>query len=216
MNSADIVFDWNEPIATNCWENITDNTAPESAVNGLPSVIETTDFEVSWTGSDEGSDIFAYTIYVSENDSAYYPWIIDTKETSAIFTGKPGYTYKFYSIAVDSAGNTEEVPATYDAMTTIDAAASVSEFDGGDQFKMMIYPNPAKESTTLKLYLPEPGRIRVDVLSLCGSMVLNEIKTSGNKGVNEIRLDLSKLQAGTWFIRTLTDYGVRVRKIVVK
>jgi len=34
--------------------------------------------------------------------------------------------------------------------------------------------------------------------------------------VNEISLDLSKLPAGTWFIRTLTDYGVRVRKIVVE
>jgi hypothetical protein len=47
-------------------------------------------------------------------------------------------------------------------------------------------------------------------------MVLNEIKPSGNKGGNEIRLALAKLPAGTWVVRTLTDYGVRVRKIVVK
>ncbi len=92
---------------------------PESAVKNLPSYETDKDFTVSWGGSDKGSGIYSYTVLVSENDSAYYPWIMDTHDTSAVFSGTFGSTYKFYTVATDSACNVEAVPGIYDAMTRL-------------------------------------------------------------------------------------------------
>ena len=215
-NTAYIVFDWNEPITTNGWENITDDISPESAVNPLPSLLETTDINISWDGTDQGSDIYAYTIYVSENDSTYYPWIVDIHENSAVFTGTPGKTYKFYSIAVDSAGNIETAPTNYDAKTTIAENAAISEFDAGNNLKMKLFPVPAKDNLTVYIYLPQKSKILIDVLNSCGISIMDEIKRHGNKGANEININVSHLPSGVYLIRTLSKQGVRIRKFVIE
>ncbi len=212
-NSAHIVFDWNEEMATDTWNNTTDNTAPESAVNALPDKTVETSFKVSWKGSDEGSGIYAYTIYVSENDSAYYAWLMDTHDTSAVFSGQPGVTYKFYSVAVDSAGNKEPVPSIYDAKITV-SGTGIETFGTGNQMQFRIYPNPAKEHLTVDYYLPESSSVRIDVLNACGHLVQLPVKTTALHGTSHVSLDISHLPAGYYFIRILTKYGVQVRKII--
>jgi len=118
-DKATIVFDMNAPLTTNEWSNKLDTIKPESHVNYLNNTITNTAFEVSWGGSDAGSGIIYYTIYVSINDSTYKPWKSYTSETSAIFTGVIGNIYKFYSIAYDSTGNVEDEPTTPDAQTEL-------------------------------------------------------------------------------------------------
>ncbi|UBM61582.1 T9SS type A sorting domain-containing protein [Candidatus Sulfidibacterium hydrothermale] len=212
-NAAHIVFDWNDEIPTNTWNNTTDNIAPESAVNALPDKTVETSFKVSWKGSDEGSGIYAYTVFVSENDSAYYPWLVDTHDTSAVFSGQPGVTYKFYSIAVDSAGNKEPVPSIYDAKITV-SGTGIETFGTGNQMQFRIYPNPAKEHFNVDYYLPESSSVRIDVLNACGHLVQLPVKTTALRGTSHVSLDISHLPAGYYFVRILTKYGVQVRKII--
>ena len=119
QNSAQIIFDTNEPIDTPVWFNTIDNSLPESNVVLLPETQTTTQFELSWTGSDEGAGIKDYTVYVSEDEGPYTPWITNTTDTTKTFTGKFGKSYRFYSIARDGVGNTEETPDFPDAVTTI-------------------------------------------------------------------------------------------------
>lgn len=127
MNQATIIFDVNPPIETNTVLNTIDILPPVSAVEPLPP-ISPPEFIVSWSGNDgDGSGVRDYIIFVSENGGPYMPWYVEedivptvhTKKTSAIFRGKPGHTYSFYSIAVDNVGNMEEPPAEPDATTTI-------------------------------------------------------------------------------------------------
>ncbi|MEM4704631.1 MAG: hypothetical protein QXJ02_06160 [Candidatus Bathyarchaeia archaeon] len=127
VNQASIIFDLNPPIVTNAVLNTIDKSQPVSAVNLLPAE-SLTHFLVSWSGSDgDGSGIRHYVVYVSENDGPFIPWAIEedvvpvfyTKRTSAIFHGKPGHTYSFYTIAVDNVGNVEQPPAEPDAKTTV-------------------------------------------------------------------------------------------------
>ncbi|UBM61583.1 T9SS type A sorting domain-containing protein [Candidatus Sulfidibacterium hydrothermale] len=212
-NQAHIIFDWNEEMATDTWNNTTDNIAPESAVNALPDKTVETSFKVSWKGSDEGSGIYAYTVFVSENDSAYYPWLVDTHDTSAVFSGQPGVTYKFYSIAVDSAGNKEPVPSIYDAKITV-SGTGIETFGTGNQMQFRIYPNPAKEHFNVDYYLPESSSVRIDVLNACGHLVQLPVKTTALRGTSHVSLDISHLPAGYYFVRILTKYGVQVRKII--
>ena len=58
-------------------------------------------------------------MFVSVDGGAYSPWLTNTIQTQATFQGQMGHTYAFYSLATDSAGNTQAVPSTPDAQTTV-------------------------------------------------------------------------------------------------
>jgi hypothetical protein len=214
-NTAHIVFDWNTSIPTKAWVNQTDDTPPKSTVNTLPNKEINNDFTVSWSGSDDGSGIYAYTVFVSENDSAYYPWITDTHDTSAVFSGQPGITYKFYSIATDSAGNRETAPGIYDAITQV-SGTGIETFGVGNQLQFRLYPNPVKDKLHMDTYLPQSDKVRIDILNLCGHMVIDPIESNGTQGILKNSIDLSQLPAGTYFVRVFTRFGSQIRKVIIR
>ncbi len=118
-NQASVVFDTNAPINTARWCNTTDDLPPSSRVQALPASEPTNTFLVQWSGSDAGSGIHDYTIYVSDNGGAYAAWLQDTSLTQSNFTGASGHTYSFFSIARDNAGNTEATKTVADTTTTV-------------------------------------------------------------------------------------------------
>jgi subtilase family serine protease len=123
-NNATITFDTNEPITTNTVINTLDADAPTSAVAALPQTSQST-FTLSWSGSDptDGSGLQSFDVWVAQDDGPYQPFVSNTTETSAQFTGQPGSSYRFYSIARDNAGNVEAAPTTPDAETVIAGGA---------------------------------------------------------------------------------------------
>ncbi len=118
---ATIIFDTEEPIDTPPIFNTLDAVAPTSTVAVLPETMETEEFLLSWSGSDDsgGSAIASYTVYVSEDGSAFAPWLEATNLTEATFVGEPGHSYEFYSVARDNAGNLEAIPSVPQAHTQI-------------------------------------------------------------------------------------------------
>jgi hypothetical protein len=120
-NEASIVFDNNDPINTNPTTNTVDAVPPTSAVMPLPSAELTTNFMVSWFGTDDpnGSGVADYDIYVSDDNGPWQMWQATTSATSATYGGQPGHTYGFYSVAHDNSGNVEPTPAGYQAMTYV-------------------------------------------------------------------------------------------------
>ena len=113
-NQAFIVFDTNEPIPTNPTTNTVDSVPPTSTVLPLPAGTVSTNFTVNWVGADDagGSGLFDFDVYVSDNGAPFQVWQSATLLSSAVFSGKYGHTYSFYSIAHDNAGNTEASAAT--------------------------------------------------------------------------------------------------------
>jgi hypothetical protein len=122
-NMATVVFDTNAPINTPSWLNSLDVDAPVSTVTMLPAAEATTGstdaFIVNWSGTDKGSGIGSYTIYVSDNGGAFTAWQSGVTTTSASYTGTLGHTYGFYSMATDGAGNVEAVKTGADTTTTV-------------------------------------------------------------------------------------------------
>src|SRR5262249_13001413 len=111
-NRATIVFDANDPIDTPQWVNTLDATPPTSQVDGVDAAdCSATDLPVRWSGTDVGSGIQGYTVFVSEDGGPASPIVSATDATSAPFTGQLGRTYAFYSVARDFAGNEESPPA---------------------------------------------------------------------------------------------------------
>lgn len=116
-NKAVIVFDTNPPIETNEWLNTYDNSKPVSSVSPLAPQQSSNAFIVNWGGTDTGSGVKDYTIYVSQNGGPFTEAVVETIGTSTLFFGNPDTTYAFYSIARDQAGNIENGKTTGEAVT---------------------------------------------------------------------------------------------------
>ena len=118
-NKANIIFDLNAPIETPEWLNTIDITKPTSSVNLLEPIQTAADFEVTWTGTDEGAGIKDYSVFVSEDGEPFTIWQPNTTKTSGIFAGENGKNYAFYSVARDLTNNIEDAPSGQDSSTLI-------------------------------------------------------------------------------------------------
>ncbi|MBN2452050.1 MAG: hypothetical protein JXR77_16810 [Lentisphaeria bacterium] len=138
-NVAEIVFDFSVSIRTNqidphnpgqgtdpnleCRLTL-DADAPASQVGPLPTH-NPPEFTIAWSGTDAGSGVAGYTVYVQDNGGPFALWTT-TEDTSATFTGTAGHTYGFYTEATDHAGNRESKPAV--AETTTEASIHTVTF----------------------------------------------------------------------------------------
>ncbi len=116
LNQASIIFDVNAPILTDIVTNTVDATPPTSSITALPSTSPPV-FPVSWSGYDAGSGIADFDIYVSTNGGPWTSWLLDTTNTSALFSGAYPNTYAFYSVAYDEVGLVETNPVIPGAST---------------------------------------------------------------------------------------------------
>jgi hypothetical protein len=135
-NQATIIFDptygANPPILTPVVTNTVDSVAPTSQAAPLPSE-NAGSVEVTWSGQDAtgGSGIASYDVFVSRDNGSYQLWQIAATATNATFTGQPGSTYRFYSVARDAAGNTETAPDQPDAVTSLPGGLTYETWAAG-------------------------------------------------------------------------------------
>ena len=117
---ASVVFDINAPLDTNAAVNTIDTAVPTSSVAALPATETSTSFTVSWSGSDgDGSGIQYYNVYVSDDGGTFSNLMMSTTQTSTTFTGQPGHTYSFISVATSNTGITQPEPSVGQATTEI-------------------------------------------------------------------------------------------------
>ena len=134
-NQGSIVFDANAPIATAIWSNTIDADAPVSTVTALPATETSNTFPVSWSGSDVGSGIQSYTIYVSDNGAPGTVWLAGVTTASATYTGQNGHSYGFFSVATDAVGNVQASKAVADTSTFVmgpPSSLSIRKSHNGD------------------------------------------------------------------------------------
>jgi RHS repeat-associated protein len=186
---ATIVFTTQEPIDTPAIFSTLDTAAPVSTVEAIGvSEVDSAQFLVRWSGSDVGSAIAGYTVYVSDNGGEYTPWLENTTLTEATYAGLPGHSYTFYTAAIDNAGNREAVPVQADMNIHVKLNASPTDtmppeiaavllpvdgvyatgkaLDFAVQFNESVFVDIASLSPVIKLTL---GSTEVDALYTAGS-----------------------------------------------
>jgi hypothetical protein len=99
-----------------------DDIAPVSRVLPLPEFVNSTDFWVEWTGSDNAVSVEAYTIFVSDDFGPFEVWQDQTEDTNATFPGRDGHLYRFFSVAEDTFGNKEAPKPSPEAFTAVDTS----------------------------------------------------------------------------------------------
>lgn len=205
-NTATIIFDFNDPIITDPWVVVLDTTPPWSMVEGLaPSVVGDSVF-VQWSGEDTLSGVEMYTVMVSVDGEEYLPWLVNSSITSGWFHGDIGSTYRFYSLAVDSAGNVEEVPVEgYDTeVTFFDISTSLSSNVTENGLVAAIGPNPGG-SRTVRVWIRSNSseRYALSIFGQSGTNLFTEwIPSNGRETI--LITDWSWLASGVYFIR-ITD-----------
>jgi hypothetical protein len=122
-NAASIVFDNNAAIQTPVWSNTIDNSAPNSQVHALTPAPCSASINVQWSGTDIGSGIRDYTLYVSVNGGPFTIWLNNTTITSGTYMGQFGHTYSFFSVARDHTGNIEGSAVNPDATLALQMPA---------------------------------------------------------------------------------------------
>jgi len=121
-NHAVVVFDTNAPIPTPTWLNTIDQDAPVTHVLALGAAQSSPTFPVQWAGTDAGSGISGYTVFVSDNGGPFTKWLDGTTTSSASYVGQEGHTYAFFSAGVDRVGNVEPLKTAAEATTVVGTA----------------------------------------------------------------------------------------------
>jgi len=95
---------------------------PTSSVLPLPVQSFNPAISVRWAGSDDGSGVARYSVFVSTDGGGFVPWLTDTTQTQGVYSGAVGHAYAFYSVATDNVGHAQPTPAAAQASTLVVAA----------------------------------------------------------------------------------------------
>jgi spore germination protein YaaH len=83
---------------------LNDKTSPLAGIRAFAPSQSTETFTVSWIGTDE-SGVLDYDLQVSIHGGPWHDWLVDTKATSAPYTGADGHGFAFRVRARDTHGN---------------------------------------------------------------------------------------------------------------
>jgi hypothetical protein len=78
-----------------------------------------------------------------------------------------------------------------------------------------LYPNPAKNSVSVKVNLANTSKVQVDVLNTIGQVVKNNL-SQGQIGANTINVELSGLSSGVYFVTIKVDNATSTKKLVIE
>ncbi len=126
VDPADDTVDPQGGLGSSAISWLMDTTPPSSAVDSLPAQTTSTSFAVRVTASDTPksgdapSGVASIAIYDSVNGGPFVRFTtVLPSDPVAIFTGQPGDTYAFYSVATDNTGNIEPTPTAPQATITV-------------------------------------------------------------------------------------------------
>ncbi len=223
---ASIIFDTNEPIDTPEIFNTIDAGIPVSRVTALPTALNNTTFTLNWSGADDstGSRISEYALYVSADGQPFQLFEEGLADTSLVFSGDFGSTYRFFTIVRDNAGNVEVLKTSAEATVTLDPNATAVASNQAVLPKTFAlhqnYPNPFNPITTIKYELPVPTDVKLEIFDILGRRVRTVVDAKQDAGYHRVQWDGKnsyglQVATGVYFYRIKAEGFVKTRKMVL-
>ncbi|PBQ31645.1 hypothetical protein CNR22_07645 [Sphingobacteriaceae bacterium] len=78
-----------------------------------------------------------------------------------------------------------------------------------------IFPNPAKNSVSVKLNLVNSSKVQVEILNTIGQVV-KAVQSQGQTGVNVVSAELSGLSSGVYFVNIKVDNASSTKKLIIE
>lgn len=125
---AEIIFDVNESIFTNTWQNKLDAVAPTSALAAVADSTENDTIQLHWSAIDDpgGVGIGDFELLVSVDNGPFTLLANAIADTTYIFIAEPGFSYGFVVLARDRVGNRENMKAAAETLTYIIPARRIN------------------------------------------------------------------------------------------
>lgn len=158
-------------------------------------------------------------VYYSVNDG---PWsfVLMANESGNTFTANilgqnPGDEIKYYIHAADESGRGENHPymgGTNPHLFVVDDGTSVIEYS---KRKLSLFPNPTKGNLSIALhYLNEKNAV-LEISDINGR-VLRSLSIENTGDYHLLRLDVSDLDKGTYFVRFIGEKHVKTSKFILR
>ncbi|WP_420631269.1 hypothetical protein [Candidatus Leptofilum sp.] len=80
-----------------------DTLPPTVSISGPPTA--TTEISLNWSGSDDGSGMAVYDLWVAVDEGDFELWLVGVEEGTAVYPSELGHTYQFTVTGYDNAGN---------------------------------------------------------------------------------------------------------------
>ncbi len=221
-NQAFVNFDgvgpWGPAPPYGPYTSIFDFVLPWSYIEALAPVQTELAFDIHLHGTDQGSGVDHFDIYVSKDDDEIYLWKT-TGDTVVAFSGEDGADYKFYSISTDLVGNSEPIKSVFDTYTFIDLGyTGIHKNTSNKMPGFYCYPNPVSSTGIIFYELNKRANLKIDLYDLSGREIKTLLNTSQEAGSLYLPWSASSLANGMYIIKLQvedTDIG-SIRVVVNK
>ena len=82
--------------------------------------------------------------------------------------------------------------------------------------KSIVFPNPAKEHTTVQFAADGNSRVSIKIIDLNGKVILDVMNKNLQKGIYSQQINTSALGAGVYIVRIITEKGTENIKLLVQ
>jgi len=190
-NTANIIFDENEPIRTNTWSNIIDLSPPTSVINKV-YLENTRTIKLLVSAADGESGVSTYKVYTSVDGGIWFPIGSEIEDTLTIL-GEPSKEYRFYVSSEDNVGNREnKTPKSEGQVNTLDFNKQLVT----EGFKL--FPNPGSGELSVLSSLTVRN-CDISVINIIGVEVLS-MKSDLYQG-QVASIDITELPDGVYFVK---------------
>lgn len=143
-----------------------------------------------------------------------YLKVVDVSDPALFVESAEGYDVDGIITCPESV--TEAITGTENRKALLDARVESAITFRGDffnrapnevqEYRLLLYPNPATDKAFIRLSLPKQDRIQVQVIDLTGRVMKN-IALDANEGANQIEVGLSENPKGLYLIKISTENG---------
>ncbi|MDP2886344.1 MAG: T9SS type A sorting domain-containing protein [Ignavibacteria bacterium] len=205
MNRAIIVFDMNNPIATNEFVNTLDYSAPRTTMKPIPTRMTASKLIVRWQGVDEqnGSGVESYTVYAAKDSGAFQPIGSTIADSMVVNLDMYTHKYSFYALAKDNVGNVE---TTRPSPVTSDITNGVGESENVIPTECALsqnFPNPFNPTTEITFSLSAKVRATLRIYDMLGREIATLLDDEKSPGKYTVKWDAGKNSSGVYFYRLI-------------
>ena len=208
--------------------NTIDADPPASYVIPFPSATGNPGTVVEWTGSDPGSGIATYQVYMADSveeqpGNEFALWETTPDAFAVLDSVELDHIYSFYSIAIDHVGNREPKSPTVEAQIRI-VATDVGEIADDLLPKTFAlsqnYPNPFNPNTKIEYALPVNCHVKLTIYNILGQKVRTLIDKDQAVGCHSVFWDSKnsggkEVASGIYLYRLQTNDFVDTKKMIL-
>lgn len=179
---------------------LTQGTAPSSGYAYASGMVVDDKEQVTLCGIFEGDRYFG---------NHPVPITMMTDMFMARFAACPRYPLNGLKVAPSTTAETAPAAAP--------AASSINP-ETGSELSLVAWPNPFRESLSISIFLPESGKIELELLDMFGKRVAQVVLGDHGFGTHEFQFDNqdAQLSSGVYMLWLKTDHGTISKRIMLQ